>query len=146
MIKDVVIKEPIKRKTIKEGYYVDIDFMYGDADGYVKKTYGPFSEKEKEYLIHFLNTLEQCLNAFPRGRGGFDMYHDKVEELKIWDCSYDEDCSIDIDDDFFNIVERIGFEWELCPDDWGCQASIRSYNVKFFNTLDNQYYKVECIV
>lgn len=43
MIKDVKITQPITKEKIKEGFYVTVKFMYGDADGYHSETYGPFS-------------------------------------------------------------------------------------------------------
>lgn len=145
MIKDIKITKPIANKKIKEGFYVTVEFMYGDADGYKKETYGPFTQKEKQYLINFLNMLEKCLAAYPNGRGGFDDYHSKVKELKLWDMNgdCDDDAYEKLSQEERDVIERIGFEWEYCPDGYGCQASIEDYEVKYYNSLDRVYCKVK---
>ena len=136
----IIIKEAIKEKTIEEGFYVYIDFMYGDADGFVTRTYGPFYKNEDKYLLEFLLMLDECLEAYPNGRGGYDNYEDVVKSLEIWtDCNYPDK----IDDKFKEVIDRIDFRWETCPDGYGCQASIEGYEVKFFNSTDKQYHEVE---
>lgn len=136
----IIIKEAIKEKNIEEGFYVHIDFMYGDADGFVTRTYGPFYKNEDKYLLEFLSMLDKCLEAYPNGRGGYDNYEDVVKSLEIWtDCN----CSDEIDNKFKEVIDRIDFRWETCPDGYGCQASIESYEVKFFDLTDKQYHEVE---
>lgn len=137
----IVIKEAIG-KNVKEGFYVYIDYMYGDADGFVTRTYGPFYKNEEKYLLKFLSTLDECLEAYPNGRGGFENYEDVVESLKDWD-SYNYNG--DGDNEMEELVDRIDFRWETCPDGYGCQASIEGYEVKFFDSTDKQYHRVEII-
>lgn len=144
MIKDVKITKPIAKERIKEGFYITVNFMYGDADGWHDETYGPFVEKEKKHLIDFLNMLEKCLEAFPHGKGGYEEYHTEVPELNIWDCEHwNNDIEAKLSDEQKSIIERIGFEWEYCPDGYGCQASIEGYEVKYYNSLDRVWCKVK---
>lgn len=139
MIKDVIIENKKEEPQIEEGFYVDIEFMYGDADGYTNRTVGPFYPNQKEYLIQFLNMLEDCLNAYPNGRGGEDDYEDVVEELKIWDLAYEEDDTPDIDENLEKVVEQIGFEWEYDICGFG-EAEIMSYNVTYYDKLTGYHH------
>ena len=138
MITDVIIKG-VKKEKIEEGFYVDIEYMYGDADGYKTKTFGPFHLNQKKYLMHFLNMLESCLNAYPNGRGADDDYEDVVETLKIWNLAYEEDDIPDIDENLENVVEQIGFEWEYDIYGFG-EAEITSYNVTYYDKLTGYHH------
>ena len=116
----VTIEGKTKKKQIEEGYYVKIEYMYGDADGYAKRTWGPFYKGEEDALLRFVNMLEKTLNAYPHGRGGCDDYVDKVPELRNWleyendeyrckDCNYNfKKCTVP--------EIRIGFKREKTPD------------------------------
>ena len=134
----------------KDGYYVLANFMYGDADGYTDKKIGPFKKDEEIYLSMFLDMLDKCLNAFPNGRGGFDEYEDKVEELKMWNTAYEYEDEEDESDyiaftnlskEIIEVIERIGFEWPVTPDGWSVQASIKDYKVVYIE--NNVTYKVD---
>ena len=138
------------KNNIKDGYYVKVDFMYGDADGYTKKSIGPFNKTEEKYLDMFLNMLDKCLKAFPNGKGGFETYEKKVDELKLWNPNYEpydeeevkeyDKLIENITQDMLDIIDRINFEWPCTPDDWCCQASITDYKVVYYQ--NNVCYKV----
>ena len=145
MIKDVMIKGKEKIKKQKEGYYVKIEFMYGDADGGTKKEFGPFYPEQKKYLLHFLNMLEDCLNAYPNGKGGFDEYEEVVEELKVWNLLYEEDDVPNISDEFEKVVKQIRFEWICDPNGFYNESTIVDYKVRYFNKQDQQFHNVELI-
>lgn len=134
MIKDVIIGRKKEEPQIKEGFYVEIEFMYGDADGWKNKTVGPFYPNQKEYLIQFLNMLESCLNAYPNGRGGDDDYEDVVETLKIWNFAYEEDDIPNIDKKLEKVVKQINFDWEYDICGYG-EADIRDYNVTYYDKI-----------
>lgn len=146
MIKDIIITTP-KTNNQKDGFYVNIDYMYGDADGEVTRTIGPFAntDTEKSYLIQFVNMLEKCLKAYPHGRGGFDTYEDKVPELKLWNIYYDNDDKPTCPKDLEDFIENLNFEWEDEPDDMGGEATITSYNVVYWNQKEQQYYNTQLI-
>lgn len=134
MIKDVIIENKKEEQQLEEGFYVDIEFMYGDADGYTNRTVGPFYPNQKEYLIQFLNMLEACLNAYPNGRGGDDEYEDVVEILKIWNFAYEEDDVPNIDKELEKVVEQIKFYWEYDICGYG-EATIENYNVTYYDKV-----------
>ena len=141
MITDVIIKG-VKKEKIEEGFYVDIEYMYGDADGYKTKTFGPFHLNQKKYLMHFLNMLESCLNAYPNGRSGFDDYEDIVEDIKIWDVDYERYDDLKIDKNFKQVIQQIGFDIERVPCGLDMEASIIAYSVKYYDQNDG-YHDVE---
>ena len=138
------INEKPKTKKVKDGYYVKIDFMYGDADGSTTRKIGPFMKHEEAALDAFLTMLDKCLKAFPNGKGGFDQFEEKVEELKIWNFAYEPDKNEtlpEIPDEIKSVIERLQFEWPLEPGDWGTQADIIEYSVKYYD--DGKCYNVD---
>ncbi len=136
------IGKPKKRK-IKDGYYVKIDFMHGDADGDARVTAGPFYKDEEPILDIFITMLDKCLKAFPHGKGGFDTYEDEggVDELKLWNIAYEpfddeEGVSYDkleatLSDEVKTVIDRIRFDWPTDPG-YGCQAQIMSYVIEYY--------------
>lgn len=132
MIKNIRTSNSIKKI---EGFYVYINFIYGNTDSYCTRSFGPFFEYEKEYLMEFLNMLDKCLAAYPNGR---DYYTDKIPEVKIWEGW------IDGLSDKKNIISRISFSWEKCPNELDTDALIKSYCFKFYNKKENLYHEVKC--
>ena len=146
-----------KKANTKDGYYVKIKFMFGDADGYTDKRVGPFKKGEEEYLDMFLTMLDKCLKAFPNGKGGFDTYEiqGKVNELKLWNQDYepyDEEEveeydkfleSIEVTEKLQKLINRIKFKWPCTPDDFNSQAEILEYKVEYCE--NNTIYKVTII-
>lgn len=126
MITDIIITKPRKNNQ-KDGFYVNIDYMYGDADGEVTRTVGPFNNTDIAYLIQFVNVLEKCLKAYPNGRSGSDTYEDKVPELKLWNLCYDNDDTPTCTKELEDFIETLSFEWENDPDDMGTEATIVNY-------------------
>jgi hypothetical protein len=145
----ITIEGKSKKKQIEEGYYVKIEYMHGDADGYAKRTWGPFYKGEEDALLRFINMLEKALDAYPNGRGGCDDYVSKVPELKEWLEGYEESVKKECKDCKNNckpckIPEiRIGFEWETTPDGWYSDATIEGYSVKYYDCSDNSYHNVK---
>ena len=123
-----------------EGFYVDIDYMYGDADGYNTVTVGCFKQGEEAYLSEFLIMLNKCLEAYPYGLSSDEIYEDAVPELSLWL----RDREVD-DKHLAECIGRIGFEMEYEPGDWGGEASIEGYNVRYYNKKDERFYNVEVI-
>ena len=106
------ILKPIKKKTPKKTYRVNMTFMMGDADGYTEESVD-FPEAKYDDLIKFLETLYKCQRAFPHGRGGrsakFSYYTvDGYEEniMKYMDASWPYDPMGDIEQtiDSFYVV------------------------------------------
>lgn len=56
-------------------YFVTVNIMHGDGDGYGSFVAGPFRKGQHEaHLENFLETLELMDSRYPDGRGGGDMY------------------------------------------------------------------------
>lgn len=119
--------------------------MYGDADGKVTRTVGPFNNTDIAYLIQFVNVLEKCLKAYPNGRSGSDTYEDKVPELKLWNLCYDNDDTPTCTKELEDFIETLSFEWENDPDDMGTEATIINYNVIYWNQVEQRYYATQLV-
>ena len=130
MIKDVIIKDKRKEEKMEEGYYICIEYDY------TTETVGPFYPNQKNYFIQFLNMLEDCLNAYPNGRGGYDDYEEVVEELKIWNMIYEDDDIPKIDKDLKKVVRQISFEWPLDPSCNGTESDIIDFTVQYYDKND----------
>lgn len=83
MIKDIKIKEKVEMEVPKRGLYVELEWMYGDADGYKNVIVGPFPDNNKNLFIDFLNTLELMEKAYPHGKGGCEDYYHISEVRKF---------------------------------------------------------------
>jgi len=55
-MRELKIKTKGKKTKFKEGYYIDASWMIGDADAYIDKTYGPFTNPEA--CMDFLDMLD----------------------------------------------------------------------------------------
>ena len=55
-MRDLKIKTNSKKTKFKEGYYIDASWMIGDADAYIDKTYGPFTNPEA--CMDFIDMLD----------------------------------------------------------------------------------------
>ena len=102
-------------------YKVQIEFMFGDADGY--KTVTMHINQDNEDLIPLLEFLDRSIARYPRGRGGYDSYNDIEGFDRFAAEEYEEECM---------------FFW---PYDPGCdtQASIESFKVTFFDEASTEY-------
>lgn len=82
-MKKIIIGDKLESK--KEGFYVTIKYMHGDADGYSNETYYfEDNDASKEALILFDDMLKKCEKAFSDGMAGYDQYIDVVDEVGYW--------------------------------------------------------------
>ena len=126
---DVEIAETAQPAGIpQEGYYVELHYMYGDADGYNDVTAGPFPNSKKHLLIELLNILEAMLASYPNGKGGWDGYSHVPGYDKWFDPDYDaeKDGKPDPDAEF---REELGLETECTSDGYGCIAKFTGYDI-----------------
>lgn len=92
----------------KSGYYLECNFMIGDADGYEQKNY-PIEPKNLEKTILFCLMMDK---QYPRGRGGCDDYYmEKIHPLA---------------EEIFETV--LNEDWAYEPYDGG-QCSWRKYEI-----------------
>lgn len=85
-ITDVEIDNKVK-PDVSGKYYVKMEWMFGDANGYGKTVAGPFPENKKDLLIEFLNILQNMINLYSGGKCGWDNY----EEIEGYELYFDED-------------------------------------------------------
>lgn len=147
MITAIKIKNPIKKKVPKKGFYVKIKWMYGDADGYKETKVGPFPENRKDILIDFLNVVSDMLRLYPHGKGGYDGYDSVDGYLKFFseDYRYDYDALTDEEKETRAIEEYVGAEQVYTPDDSGCVASICGYKVYYMDGITDDKYNVSVV-
>lgn len=62
----LVIKNAKPQK--KEGFYLNIDFMHGDADNYSNEIIGPFHKKNFEEIFRIITLLDGILNHNYEGK------------------------------------------------------------------------------
>jgi hypothetical protein len=78
---DIKIKGKVKLPEYRNNYMIEIEYMYGDADGDSADQIGPFdatNEAEMEELKDALITCKNMSEAYPHGRGGYDDYTERV--------------------------------------------------------------------
>lgn len=136
-----IMAKPVDLKY-KECFVVEVEAMYGDADGYGEVEVSGFKrdcEKSKEHMEDLIKTLERMLKAYPNGRGGYDDY-DHVEGFLKW-------FGGEILEEFEEFYESLE-EWEqrLYWNDWprdpsgdGMQSSMSSYEVFYYDEFGNKY-------
>ena len=118
-------------KIPERGFYVTMEYMYGDADGYNTVVAGPFPDEKKHLLIEFLNVLEDMAHRYPHGKGGFDGYEDVPNYNKWFDVeTMAEECEPDFaDPSDAEFRDGLGLEVECTPEGIGAIASLTGYDV-----------------
>ena len=142
-IVDVVTKQPISQE-LKNGYYITIRFMYGDADGYAFREMGPFSKDEKHLLFDAIETIERCVYAYPRGKGGDDGYEhipgwakwfgdEDYYDDEDWGDYEDEDEEEDCEEEKESLCQPPqAIPMEYTHDGWHSPATFKDYEVKYY--------------
>ena len=126
-VKDVRITNKIP--NIKEGYYIEVTFMFGDADGYTTNEIGPFSDFEKDEMLDALATIQRCIDEYSdSGRCGYDEYN-HIEGFKKW-----------FSDDIDSAKQAIDMVYQ--PDGMGIQASFDDYTVYYYKNGEKYNCKV----
>ena len=134
-IKNVILKPvPVKPVIPEEGFYVTLQYMYCDADGYASHTAGPFPMEKRHLLIELLNVLDQMVKLYAdTGKGGDEGY----ESVPLYNAWFDENYKGPEDDDT-EFRESIGLEIEYVPDGYGSIAKLTDFEVYYHDgqTLD----------
>ena len=119
-----------KVKTPIDSYVVEVETMYGDADGWGRVIVGDFKIGEEEYLEDLLKTCERMDEAYPHGRGGWDNYN-HVEGFNKW---FSIDDTTDEEYDSMSArMKELASEWEFDPQSDGSHASFYGYNVFYYD-------------
>ncbi len=143
MIKDIKIKEKVEMEVPKRGLYVELEWMYGDADGYKNVIVGPFPDNNKNLFIDFLNTLELMEKAYPHGKGGCEDYYHISEVRKFFDLYSDESENMRKED--YEIIEKLNPKIEYVPDGGGCAASFIGFRTFWYDGNSLNKYKINII-
>jgi hypothetical protein len=84
------------KKNKKQGFYIKIEFMHGDADGTTYDEVGPFYEKDFPLATEFIEFLESAIH------GSYEAQrHEKEGESeypKYWQRFMDEDWPEDLEE------------------------------------------------
>lgn len=126
-----------------KGVYVDIDWMYGDADGDITRTIGPFDDteaRERRLLLEFLNILEGMLDLYPDGKGGWDGY-ENVPGYETW-FGPDAPPAPGMDPADAAVRKRIAALTEYVPDGSGCIAEMTGFDVYWMDGSTPDRYDV----
>ncbi len=152
-MKKLVIKKPIPAKKIPEsGFYLELTFMHGDADGYTTEKFGPFLDTEQDALINLIEILEkqQESQIINNPEDTFD----EVPGLYQW---FEADC-FDSEEEFVDsygqemyskdvavienldvITKRTKLYWADNPDGYGDKASLDAFSITYFNEFGIEY-------
>lgn len=123
-------------------YVVEIETMYGDADGYGQIVIGGFKPAQDEaHMVDLLDTLDRMGGAYPNGRGGGDDYN-HVEGFERWFSI--ENIPKDEYEKLPETIKSLSTDWEYSPDGYGFQASYEGYDI-FFYDISGKKFKVDMI-
>lgn len=135
--KNITIGEP--RENRKIGFYVDVEFMHGDGDGYADEQYGPFenTDIEKAYLMSFLTMLDNNTGY------ALDEQDDDNGLIALWLYkSSPEDIPDYATDEMREFIKSLRFD--PCTDavaNDGRFATLNDYSVSYFD--GDKWYRVE---
>lgn len=116
--REVVIEVP------KSQFKVQVNFMFGDADGSATEEV-LIDDNKRDELERFIKCLIMCNAAFPNGRGGGSEYdYDNVPD-------YDRYFSEDWDDE--ETEPEIYCEHPNEPDGYGYQSTFRGFSITHFD-------------
>ena len=114
----------------KNEYRININFMYGDADGYEDVDIFVSKEEENNELPRFIVFLDNCIKLYESsGRCGYDTY-DEVEDYGYFVDECEENESED---------PQIILEWPYDPSNGGTKATIEGYTITYFDEDGYEY-------
>lgn len=119
-------------KETRNGYLLIVETMRGDADGYNDIEVGTFGEHDIDLLKEVIEVCDNMLDAYPRGRGGYDTYN-HIKGFERW---FDDEYEKDSED----ICKIAPFHWTYDED---CQDSIYGYTL--FYLKDGKRYNVKIV-
>ena len=127
--------ETVAKEIVKPGYFVDIDCMFGDADGFEHVKIGPFN-KDNEVAVAALELLVKMLDRIALGH--YDEFiSEDVPEIRIWcdNVDYEYKCDDVITDGVYSeevckFIEGLKFSW---PFDYMCDrdAHLSEYTITY---------------
>ena len=120
----------------KEGFYIEIEFMHGDADGDTFETVGPFTTKHFEEAGEFVTFIEAVIDGgYPSQRG-----QDKSNWPKHYERFLEGDWPEDLEEPDWATFDS---PFYICwpgdhTADYQFRASMRRYKAYFINELGSK--------
>lgn len=110
-------------------YKFELMFMIGDADGWDYRNL--YISPNNKHIERFITFLDDCKKAYPHGRGGYDMYSEKVPEYKIF-CGTDDLSEADGE------LAQLCFDWpyDIYHD---YEMTFRSYTITYHDHSGIEY-------
>jgi hypothetical protein len=116
----------------RDAFVVEVQVMYGDADGYGDFEIGPFAKDKDDALLEDFVTLCKGMDAaYPHGRGGDDNYN-HVPGFNEW---FDSENHL-TEEEWEALPQRqrdLGRDWPYDPQGDGVQASFEKYEVFYYD-------------
>lgn len=140
-MKFLINDKPVESQH-KNCFVVEVNVMYGDADGYGKVNVAGFRkdcEVSQAHMEDLIQTLEKMEKAYPHGRGGYDTY-DHVEGFLKWFGGE----ILDEFEEWYNGLpewqQRFYLnDWPRDPSGDGIQSSIEDYKVFYYDENGAKY-------
>ena len=130
---------PTPTQTPAKGYYFTLEWMYGDADGEIEKTYGPIPAERTDMALELANLLNDMVELYSEtGKSGYDDYEDVPNYDPWFNCGYPT--PKDTPDQ--KIRKTLRCDVEYTPDESGCIAELTGFTVQYYNGVNDTPYEV----
>lgn len=134
---NIQIKGRADVPNYREEFVVEIEVMFGDADGYSKIEVGPFKDPDDtKHLKDLLQTCERLAVAYPHGRGGSATYN-HIEGFNRWfaaDWLEEEEWEA-----LPMIIQDLCVDWPSEPDGMGRQSGYQGYKLFYYNSTGDKF-------
>ena len=80
---ELIIKDRLQNQ-LRNCYVIEVEFMFGDVDGFETLTFEFSKEKYKQEEFrkeahNFIKSIQEAIQLDRRGRGGFDSYKEVID-------------------------------------------------------------------
>lgn len=134
-----------QQPTKPEGFYIEVQFMFGDADGYTEEIVGPFSTADFDRATEFIEWVESLSNYGRQGGTSYEAHRwDNDDCMPDNSAKYLYDFGYDLEDKpEMDPIFRI--EWPNDPQaDYQYHAAMDGWKAYFINEL-GQKHNVEVV-
>lgn len=127
------------KSTEKAGYYVTVQYVGNIAPQRV----GPFFVHEEEYLLKFVNMLEQCLKIHI-DKNEVD-YGDEVSDFDVWSRAYTNTGTLNGEpctDKDYDVINRIQFDARIADEGPFNEDVITNYVAEYYDPYSDTHTKI----
>ena len=118
----------------ERGFYIDMHYMYGDADGDKDTSTGPFPDDKKDLLIEFMNVLNEMVEM-----DDTDDYCTIANYDRWFDASF-HGRNLTPEQTF---RKNLNLQIEYTPDGWSTVARLTGWDVYYYDGTSLDKYQVE---